>query len=87
MAGAAVVALVIAVLSLSVVLAPGRGGPVPAFAATPPVLHTTSTGESAGTVLGRLARVARADAMARQQTCAGSAMSGGHWPTGSTVCR
>ena len=60
MAGAAVVALVIAVLSLSVVLAPGRGGPVPAFAATPPVLRTTSTGESAGTVLGRLARVARA---------------------------
>ena len=60
MAGAAVVALVIAVLSLSVLLAPGRGGPVPAFAATPPVLHTTSTGASAGTVLGRLARVARA---------------------------
>jgi hypothetical protein len=42
------------------VLAPGRGGPVPAFAATPPVLHTTSTAESTGTVLGRLARVARA---------------------------
>jgi hypothetical protein len=60
MAGAAVVALVIAVLSLSIVLAPGRGGPVPAFAATPPVLHTTSTAESTGTVLGRLARVARA---------------------------
>src|SRR4051812_44842633 len=59
MAGAAVVALVIAVVSLSVVLAPGRGGPAPAFAATPPVLQTRSTGESAGTVLGRLARVAR----------------------------
>jgi hypothetical protein len=60
MAGAATVALVLAVLALSAVLAPGRGGPPPAYAATPPILRAVSTGESAGTVLGHLARVASA---------------------------
>jgi hypothetical protein len=60
MAGAATVALVLAVLALSAVLAPGRGGPPPAFAATPPVLRAVSTSESVGTVLGHLARVAAA---------------------------
>ena len=60
MAGAATMALVLAVLAVSILMAPGRGGPAPAFAATPPVLRATSTGESAGNVLGRLARVASA---------------------------
>ena len=60
LAGAATVALVLAVLALSAVLAPGRGGPPPAFAATPPILRAVSTSESAGTVLGHLARVAAA---------------------------
>jgi hypothetical protein len=60
MAGAATLALVLAVLTVSILLAPGRGGPAPAYAATPPVLQTTATAEGAGTVLGRLARMATA---------------------------
>ena len=86
LAGAATVALVLAVLALSTVLAPGRGGPPPAFAATPPILRAVST-VRAPAPCWATSRASPPRRPPPPATCAGSATSTGRWPTASTAGR